>query len=117
MWKQSWYFCLCMRFLLKFIELFEPRTTTFFVDFFQLLFSCPVEQFCGVINIRNTFEKIFQINSEFGDIINSRTAIAGAIIGLLLVFFTIQRIWIVLGLCLFFKICSHIFMIYEVKLE
>ena len=33
---------------------------------------------------------------------NSRTAIAGAIIGLLLVFFTIQRIWIVLGRCLFF---------------
>ena len=50
--------------------------------------------------------------------INSRTAIAGAIIGLLLVFFiTIQRIWIVLGRCLFFKICSHIFMIFEVKLE
>ena len=33
---------------------------------------------------------------------NSRTAIAGAIIGLLLVFFTIQRIWIVLGRCLFY---------------
>ena len=32
---------------------------------------------------------------------NSRTAIAGAIISLLLVFFTIQRIWIVLGRCLF----------------
>ena len=33
------------------------------------------------------------------------------------IFFTIQRIWIVLGRCLFFKICSHIFMIFEVKLE
>ena len=32
-------------------------------------------------------------------------------------FFTIQRIRIVLGRCLFFKICSHIFIIFEVKLE
>ena len=32
-------------------------------------------------------------------------------------FFKIQSIWIVLGRCLFFKICSHIFMIFEVKLE
>ena len=32
-------------------------------------------------------------------------------------FFTIQRIWILLGRCLFFKICSHIFIIFEVKLE
>ena len=35
------------------------------------------------------------------NLINSRTVIAGAIIGLLLVFFTFQRIWIVLGRCLF----------------
>ena len=35
-------------------------------------------------------------------VFNSLTAIAGAIIGLLFVF-TIQRIWIVLGRCLFFK--------------
>ena len=31
--------------------------------------------------------------------------------------FTIQRIWIAVERCLFFKICSHIFMIFEVKLE
>ena len=43
-------------------------------------------------------------------LINSRTAIAGAIIGLLLVFYnsknliTIQRIWIVLGRCLFLRL-------------
>ena len=30
---------------------------------------------------------------------------------------TIQRICIILGRCLFFKICAHIFMIFEVKLE
>ena len=43
--------------------------------------------------------------------INSREAI-DAVIGDI-VFFTIQWIWIVLGRCLFFKICSHIFMILE----
>ena len=53
--------------------------------------------------------------------INTREAIA-AIIGEIFVFFTIQsfailRIWIIWGRCLFFKICSHIFMIFEVKLE
>ena len=32
-------------------------------------------------------------------------------------FFTIQRIRIVLGRCLFLKISSHIIMIFEVKLE
>ena len=63
---------------------------------------------------------------------NSRTAIAGAIIGLLLVFFTTRRGVLVFSRffynsknlnCIgalsffFFKICSHIFMIFEVKLE
>ena len=54
---------------------------------------------------------------------NSRTAIAGAIIGLLLVFYNSKNLlqfkefelyW---GAVFFFKICSHIFMIFEVKLE
>ena len=34
-----------------------------------------------------------------------------------LLFFTIQRIWIVLVRCLFLKICSHIFLIFEGKFE
>ena len=49
-------------------------------------------------------------------IYNSRTAIAGAIIGLLLVFYNSKNLHYI-GRCLFFKICSHIFMIFEVKLE
>ena len=32
-------------------------------------------------------------------------------------FFRIQKIWIVLRRCLFLKICSHIFLIFEVKLD
>ena len=49
-------------------------------------------------------------------VFNSRTAIAGAIIGLLLVFYN-SKILNCIGALSFFKICSHIFMIFEVKLE
>ena len=48
---------------------------------------------------------------------NSRTAIAGAIIGLLLVFLQFKEFELYWGAVFFFKICSHIFMIFEVKLE
>ena len=43
---------------------------------------------------------------------NSRTAIAGAIIGLLLVFYNSKNLNCI-GALFFFKICSHIFMIFE----
>ena len=48
---------------------------------------------------------------------NSRTAIAGAIIGLLLVFYNSKNLNCIGALSFFFKICSHIFIIFEVKLE
>ena len=71
--------------------------------------------------LKNTdfcFINIIIFNIFFNIIIFSRTAIARAIIGLAFSwFFTIQRFWIVLGRCLFIKICSHFFMIFEVKLE
>ena len=47
---------------------------------------------------------------------NSRTAIAGAIIGLLLVFYSSKNLNSI-GALSFIKICSHLFMIFEVKLE
>ena len=50
-------------------------------------------------------------------LINSRTAIAGAIIGLLLVFLQFKEFELYWGAVFFSKICSHIFMIFEVKLE
>ena len=48
---------------------------------------------------------------------NSRTAIAGAIIGLLLVFLQFKEFELYWGVVFFLKICSHIFMIFEVKFE
>ena len=48
---------------------------------------------------------------------NSRTAVAEAIIGLLLVFLQFKEFELYWGAVFFFKICSHIIMIFEVKLE
>ena len=50
------------------------------------------------------------------NVINSRTAIAGAIIGLLFFFLQFKEFELYWG-AVFFKICSHVFMIFEVKLE
>ena len=50
-------------------------------------------------------------------LINSRTAIAGAIIGLLSVFLQFKEFELYWGAVFFVKICSHIFMIFEVKIE
>ena len=49
-------------------------------------------------------------------LINTRTAIAGAIIGLFWFFYNPKNLNCI-GALSFFKICSHIFMIFEVKLE
>ena len=53
--------------------------------------------------------------SDKNDNFTSRTAIAGAIIGVLLVFYNSKNLNCIGALS--FKICSHIFIIFEVKLE
>ena len=77
-------------------------------------------------HLNNQFEFEFLRNQElrfsyikinrYKSLINGRTAIAGAIIGLLLVFYNSKNLNCI-GALSFFKMCSHIFMIFEVKLE
>ena len=66
------------------------------------------------LNFRD-LKKRFVLNI-FNIIFNSRTAIAGAIIDLLSVFYNPKNLNCI-GALSFFYICLHIFMIFEVKLE
>ena len=68
-----------------------------------------------VSEIRN-LDVGFRMATDCLSFINSREAIT-AIIGDIVVFYNSKNLNCIGALSFFFKICSHIFMIFEVKLE
>ena len=64
---------------------------------------------CIKISNGKEFSQRKRNNCLFLYVINSREAIAEAIVGLLMVFYNSNNF--------FFKMCSHIFMIFKVKLD
>ena len=76
----------------------------------RLLFQ--LQSRLGWYKVQYTNKRLLKLTTWSYFFVNSRTAIAGAIIGLLLVFYMLKNLNCI-GALSFFKICSHIF---EVKL-